>query len=150
MKRTTRYQGAILKDNFILLIRHRHHKDGRTYWLLPGGGREVGESEEQCVCREMREETGLDVRVERLLFLYENPMPGSNQLMKTYLCTPVGGEPGPGYEPEIDVSQIYAIVDVMWVDLRDPNSWLEAVKADLITYPQLLELRQILFPDAPI
>lgn len=148
MDQKTRYQGAILKGNSILLIRHCHHDDGRTYWLLPGGGREDGESEEKCVCREMCEETGLDVTVERLLLIYENPLPGSNQLLKTYLCNPIDGEARPGYEPEIEVSQRYAIVEVGWVDLANPDQWIDAVKADPITFPQLLELRKLLMADA--
>ena len=56
--RHTRYQAAIMIGSQILLIRHEEHNHGRTYWLLPGGGREDGESEEECVIREMREETG--------------------------------------------------------------------------------------------
>ncbi len=67
MKRDIRYQGAILRDDLILLIKHREHATGHSYWLLPGGGREDKESEENCIRREMREETHLSVKVERLL-----------------------------------------------------------------------------------
>ena len=42
--RKTRYQAAILRGDQILMIRHREHADGRTYWVLPGGGIEAGES----------------------------------------------------------------------------------------------------------
>ncbi len=34
MQRTIRYQGAVIRDNQILLIQHRHHGDGRSYWPL--------------------------------------------------------------------------------------------------------------------
>ncbi len=67
MQRRIRYQGAIVREDHILLIKHRHHADGRDYWLIPGGGIEDGETEEQCVQREMREETNLEVVVERLV-----------------------------------------------------------------------------------
>ena len=63
MKKTIRYQGAILRDAHILLVLHREHMGGRSYWLLPGGGREDCETEVECVIREMKEETGLDVKV---------------------------------------------------------------------------------------
>jgi 8-oxo-dGTP pyrophosphatase MutT (NUDIX family) len=54
MNRITRYQVAILRDHTILLlIQHREHAYRCSYWLLPGGGREGGEIEEQCVLREM-------------------------------------------------------------------------------------------------
>ena len=99
MKFRTRYQGAIMRDHNILLIRHTNHGDGRAYWLVPGGGREQGETEEECVQREMREETGLEVRVERLL-LDEESLPGEKvyDRIKTYLCIPEPGEARPGYE----------------------------------------------------
>ena len=144
MKRDTRYQGAIMRDRTILLIRHTHHNDGRTYWLVPGGGREPGESEEECVQREMREETSLEVRVERLL-VEETDLPeGVYKRMKTYLCTPLSGEARPGYEPEPEVAAAYAITEVRWLDLDDPASWGLEVEKDRFTYPLLLRIQAAL------
>jgi hypothetical protein len=45
--RDARYQGAIVRDHCLLLIKHRFYADRHNYWLLPGGGREDGESEER-------------------------------------------------------------------------------------------------------
>ncbi|WP_245663069.1 NUDIX domain-containing protein [Nocardia inohanensis] len=42
-------------------------------WSLPGGIMEVGESLEDCVVRETREETGLDIRITGLLGIYTDP-----------------------------------------------------------------------------
>ncbi len=67
MSRKIRYQGAIINDHQILLVRHAEHVSGRSYWIIPGGGIEAGETEEECVQREMLEETNLRVEVERLL-----------------------------------------------------------------------------------
>ena len=50
MKRHTRYQGAIVQENKLLLIKALDHQDGLLFWLIPGGGREDGESEEACIC----------------------------------------------------------------------------------------------------
>lgn len=42
-------------------------------WCLPGGGMESGESAAEACEREVREETGLKVRVKRLIGVYSNP-----------------------------------------------------------------------------
>ncbi len=55
--------GRVIRDAHILLIQHRHHASGHSYWLLPGGGLEGDETPEGCVQREVREETHLHVEV---------------------------------------------------------------------------------------
>ncbi|MBI3960935.1 MAG: NUDIX hydrolase [Chloroflexi bacterium] len=144
MNRIIRYQGAIVQDEQILLIRHRHHSTGESYWLFPGGGIEDGETEEECVQREMREETNLHVAVERLL-LDEPTQPGAvYKRRRTFLCSVVSGTAAPGYEPEEDAAAAYGIVEVAWFDLRDENSWPPLAKGNSITYPQLLGVQQTL------
>lgn len=59
----------ILRGERILLTRHR--RDARFYWVLPGGGLEAGEGLVECAVREVREETGLDVKILRLLYIGE-------------------------------------------------------------------------------
>lgn len=136
--RHTRYQAAIMRGSQILLIRHENHHGARTYWLLPGGGREGGESEEECVRREMREETGLEVRVERLLEEHDSTHPNLVYAhYKTYLCTPVSGEAQPGYEPELEASSIYKIAEVRWVDIWDESGWDPLMRDDPITAANL-------------
>ena len=46
----------------------RHQDNGRSYWTLPGGGVNEGESLEQAVVREVLEETSLDIKVVKFLF----------------------------------------------------------------------------------
>lgn len=144
MSRSTRYQAAILRGDQILLIRHHEHASGRTYWLLPGGGREPGESEEECVRREMREETDLDVFVERLLLEDNIQASKGYQCYKTYLCRAEHGQPKPGYEPEEHAASIYAIVEVGWFDLRNPRGWNELILNDTLTFPLLQRVRAAL------
>ena len=47
----TRYQGAIIQDHQILLLKQIEHASGRSYWQIPGGRIELDETEEQCVQR---------------------------------------------------------------------------------------------------
>ncbi len=141
MLRDIRYQGAIVRDHHLLLIRHLHHGTGETYWLFPGGGRELPETEEDCVAREMSEETGLTVTVERLVLDAPYETPGAYQRRRTYLCTVADGdEARPGYEPEVEVAELYGIVKVGWFDLRDLATWNPAVRANAITWGQVLRL----------
>ncbi|MCM0622522.1 NUDIX hydrolase [Nocardioides bruguierae] len=62
---------AIVQDDQgrVLLI----HKTDNNLWALPGGGHEIGESITDTVVREVKEETGYDVVVERLTGTYTNP-----------------------------------------------------------------------------
>ena len=151
MKRFARYQGAIVREHHILLIKHTRHDDGRAYWVLPGGGRDPGETEEDCVRREMREETHLEVRVDRLLLDLPAHDDSIYQRYKTYLCTPVAGQARPGYEPEPDAAQAYAISEVAWFDLRDEATWDPLAIGDPYTYPQLRRIRSELgYAPAPL
>jgi 8-oxo-dGTP pyrophosphatase MutT (NUDIX family) len=145
MPRTTRYQAAILRKEHILLIQQRDHADGRTYWLLPGGGMEDGETEIQCVQREVREETHLEITVERLLLDERRPMGEVGyQRFKTYLCRPHAGEARPGIEPEPEAAAAYAINDVGWYNIFDEATWDALILDDAITFPLLRRVQAAL------
>ena len=61
-------RAIIVKDGKILLT----HELNSGWWVLPGGGTEEGETPEECVIREVEEETGYLVRpLRRLLFMRE-------------------------------------------------------------------------------
>lgn len=144
LARHTRYQGAIVDKHALLLIRHQLHATGQSYWVIPGGGLDAGETEEACVIREMKEETNLDVHIERLVLDEPAHPDGVYKWRKTYLCRPVGGDAKPGYEPEEDAAAVYSISEVRWFDLRDESSWDEKIFHDPYTYPQITKLREVL------
>lgn len=58
--------GALIQGGTILVV--RHVEPTRSYWTLPGGGVEAGETPAEAAVREVREETGLRVRAVRLLW----------------------------------------------------------------------------------
>ncbi len=66
--------GALARDGRgrVLLVLRGNEPDRGT-WSLPGGRVEPGETAEQAIVREMKEETGLVVEVERHLTRIERP-----------------------------------------------------------------------------
>jgi len=51
----------ILRDQQLLLIKRQKH--GETYYTLPGGGIEAGETPEQAAHREIKEELGVEIQL---------------------------------------------------------------------------------------
>jgi ADP-ribose pyrophosphatase YjhB (NUDIX family) len=87
-------------DGRILVMQRRDN--GR--WEAPGGILELGETLEQGVQREVREETGVDVTVGRLTGVYKNMSKGIVALV--YRCSVDGGHAMPSDEAK----------SVRWVD----------------------------------
>lgn len=56
----------IKKNNEILICQRGKDDDGALLWEFPGGKLEEGESLEQCIIREMKEELELDIKVKDL------------------------------------------------------------------------------------
>src|SRR5579883_2111615 len=61
---------ALIFQEGRVLLAHRRDID---WWNLPGGGMELGETVEETLYREVREETGLDVAIEQLVGVYSKP-----------------------------------------------------------------------------
>ncbi|HEX4349527.1 MAG TPA: 8-oxo-dGTP diphosphatase MutT [Verrucomicrobiae bacterium] len=79
-----------------LLITQRHakaHLGGR--WEFPGGKREAGESFEQCLVREIREELGVEIAVGELFEDISHTYPEKSVHLKFFLCKLITGEPQP-------------------------------------------------------
>ncbi|WP_372682201.1 NUDIX domain-containing protein [Desulfosarcina sp.] len=73
----------------IVLIDRKNPPHG---WAIPGGFVDYGESVEDCAVREAREETGLNVRLKELLYVYSRPErdPRHHTLTTVFIATADG------------------------------------------------------------
>jgi 8-oxo-dGTP diphosphatase len=100
----------ILMDDYVVLIKRRN-PPFQGHYALPGGFVEIGEFVEDAVVREAKEETGLDVRVERFLGIYDDPKrdPRGHVISIAYVCKVVGGKLEAGSDAK----------DASWIPVKE-------------------------------
>jgi len=80
---------AVIDDGRILLTK----REDFEVWCLPGGGVEEGESLAEGAIREVKEETGLEVELTRLVGVYSKMGGGMHDIHAVlYVAKPIGGE----------------------------------------------------------
>ena len=87
---------ALIFHNGKLLITQRRadaHLGG--LWEFPGGKREAGETFEQCLVREIREELGVEISVGELFEGIRHDYPEKSVHLKFFTCQLLSGEPQP-------------------------------------------------------
>ncbi|MCU5497822.1 NUDIX hydrolase [Bacillus wiedmannii] len=84
-----RVTGILIEDEKVLLVKQ---KVANRNWSLPGGGVENGETLEEAMIREMREETGLEVKIKKLLYVCDKPDASPSLLHITFLLERIEGE----------------------------------------------------------
>src|SRR5205823_1229333 len=83
------------RDGSILLVR-RNHEPMMGRWSFPSGFVDSGEVVPEAAIRETREETGVEVRIDRLLGVYSAP--GNSVVFIAYAGTIIEGDPVAGDE----------------------------------------------------
>ena len=88
------------KENRILMVKQHH--DEKDIWMVPGGGIEEGDSSMAAAVREMKEETGLDVEIDRLIWHTEEVSARGQRFVNFFMGRIKGGELTLGADPEFD------------------------------------------------
>ena len=82
-------------DQVILLFRRRKTNDGyKEYYAIPGGGQDDGETIEECVIRELKEEYNVDIKI----IEYLGKVGDEKNLGYLYYCEIINGIPTLGGE----------------------------------------------------
>ena len=84
---------AIIINNGTIFACQRGYGEWKDWWEFPGGKIEEGESPEEALCREIREELGCEIAVGELLTTIEYDYPTFHLSMHCYWCTLVNSEP---------------------------------------------------------
>lgn len=110
---TVRVTGVLIEDNKILLVKQKVN-DTRN-WSLPGGKLKRGETIEQGIIREMKEETGLDVEVKHLITLCDSSASMNSLLHITFMLKRIDGK----IELPSNEFENNPIYDVKFVDISE-------------------------------
>lgn len=116
MEKKGRARAIIIMDNKIVAM--YRERDGRIYYTFPGGGMENGETEVDCVKREVMEEFGLEVEPIKKVYSYENEL----SVEHFYIAKYVSGQFGTGEGEEYQEDRSRGVYIPKMVDINDiPN-----------------------------
>ena len=123
--KTIRVVAAIIVENGRVFATQRGYGDFKDGWEFPGGKIEAGESPEQALVREIREELDTEIRVERLLVTVEWDDPTVHLSMDCFICKIESGD--------LHLREHEA---ARWLDLEHLND-VDWLPADLQLIPEI-------------
>ena len=85
--KTIEVVAAVIRKGDHILATQRGYGDWKDWWEFPGGKMENGETPEEALVREIREELSADIAVEKLLKTIDYDYPAFHLTMHCYMCT---------------------------------------------------------------
>ena len=94
----------------------RHEEDEESFWVIPGGALEDGETPAQGALRELREEACVDGQI---LHLLANGLDEHGEVDTITFWVDIGDQdPALGHDPELE-SESAILVEIAWLSLRE-------------------------------
>ncbi len=110
--------GILIEDGRLLLV--KQDVSTTRHWALPGGKLEYGETIEQCLVREIKEETGLAVKVKELLYITDRFRHMNNHVVHIAFLVERIGEKSPSENwQHQDLKEIREVKMVPVAELTD-------------------------------
>ena len=89
--RSVRVSAAVIRDGDKILAAERGYGEYRGFWEFPGGKREEGESGEDAIIREIKEELGVTIETDGFIATIEHDYPDFHLIMDCYYAHVVEG-----------------------------------------------------------
>lgn len=90
--KTIEVVAGVIKDGNKIFATQRGYGDFKGGWEFPGGKMEPGETPQQALARELKEELTVDVSVEDFICTIDYDYPNFHLTMHCFYCTVISGE----------------------------------------------------------
>ncbi|MDX1640862.1 MAG: NUDIX domain-containing protein [Balneolaceae bacterium] len=111
---------VIVKNSSILLTKINSPTRKEPIWMPPGGGVEFGETVEEALLREVKEETGVQIKKHQLLWIHEFIEEPYHAIEFYFRCEVIGGDLVKGTDPELQSNQ-QMLIDLDFIPLKESN-----------------------------
>ena len=85
--KTIEVVAAIIRKGDKIFATQRGYGDFKAWWEFPGGKMEAGETPEEALVREIKEELSTDIRVDKFLYTVDYDYPQFHLTMHCYMCS---------------------------------------------------------------
>jgi mutator protein MutT len=122
--------GVLIEDKKILIVKQEVTETRN--WSLPGGKLEFGETIEQCLIREIKEETGLDISVKELLYVTDRFYRNTHIVHLLFLVEKISGKLRSGKDLILETEKIKELTMAPLDKLQDygfPTGLCQLIKS---------------------
>lgn len=110
--------GVCIEHDTVLVVNHHSLNGGMDFWSPPGGGMEFGITAQENLVREIMEETGLNVEIDKFMMVHEYLAPPLHAIELFFSVKRKGGRMKVGYDPEMNKKD-QIIKDVCFMQITD-------------------------------